>query len=187
MPFYSQKKYKELYGDIIENGGYGILTSPVKVNDNNDVINYLLIAANDGYPYAMVSTYNYYDFFGKEEVHKWIFNALDMGYYRAAEVLYYFHDDGSAGFNQDYSLAYYYNKLATRLGSKSMNPPKTKEPLRDENNYRLKDDDGKTLYKVFVSQEQQDAMDEKIEKFLQRVKPNRYLDETTHELFRKFI
>ncbi|MGF1727857.1 hypothetical protein [Photobacterium nomapromontoriensis] len=47
----------------------------------------------------------------------------------------------------------------------------------------LEDEEGNVVYEILVTQEQQAEMDKKVEEFIQRVKPNRFLDETTTKLF----
>ncbi|MGF1689473.1 sel1 repeat family protein, partial [Photobacterium japonica] len=136
---------------------------------------------------AMYSLFYFQDIIGKENGSEWINRALELGYPDAAKSLYYSYENGKRGVVKNKKYEYYYNSLAIHMKSGLIHKPKTKELIRDENNIIIRDKDGNATYKVLITPKEQAEMDKKAEDFLQRVKPNRYLDETTHELFRKYI
>lgn len=183
IPFYRQKKRNEYYDDIIESGGYGLLMSDFIFDNEDKYLEYLIKAAENGYAPAMFKLFYADKYIGYEKAHYWIFEALNLGYHKAAKFLSYSFEKGTNGFEIDYFSAYYYHALAVNLGSDISGEPTTYKNVDDGFGGFLKDEHGNFVKEILVTTEQQAEIDKKVEAFLQRVKPNRFLDETTHKLF----
>ncbi|MGF1727854.1 sel1 repeat family protein [Photobacterium nomapromontoriensis] len=119
IPFYRQKVRNEIYKDLMQHKGYGILNDGAFWDTTEQRVNYLKMAAEDGYAPAMFKLYFRADMIGREEAHKWIFKALELGYHRAAKSLSYAYENGTRGFPQNYVMAYYYHRLTTALGGEN--------------------------------------------------------------------
>ncbi|MGF1727856.1 sel1 repeat family protein [Photobacterium nomapromontoriensis] len=183
IPFYRQKVRNENYEDIMQHKGYGILNRGVFWDTTEQRVNYLKMAAEDGYAPAMFMLFFRADMIGRDKANEWIFKALELGYYKAANTLSYLYETGSDGYPEDFIQSYYYYRLTIALGGNISGSPRVVKLLKNEWGGGLKGEDGKSVYKILVTPEQQAAMDKKVEEFIQRVKPNRFLDETTTKLF----
>ncbi|MGF1727855.1 tetratricopeptide repeat protein [Photobacterium nomapromontoriensis] len=182
IPFYRQKVRNEIHTDIIQYKGYGIFKNGAKW-DSREKKKYLIMAAEEGYAPAMLSLYYSVDMISREKANEWLFKALELGYSEAAKSLSYAYEKGTRGFPQDYIKAYYHHRLTTALGGRTVGSPTVKNFLLNEWGGVLEDEAGNVVYEILVTPEQQAEMDKKVEEFIQRVKPNRFLDETTTKLF----
>ncbi|WP_146155048.1 sel1 repeat family protein [Photobacterium lipolyticum] len=101
-----------IYGIIL--GNYGYDTAPQYLRKES--INYLLIAAKNGYAPAMTALSGYSDIIGHKETKKWLYKSLDLGYPDSPYLLSHYYNDGTDGFKQNSEQAYYYAKINVGLG-----------------------------------------------------------------------
>ncbi len=133
--------------------------------------------------------YYYMETIGVEEAEQWINKAIHLGYARAAKTRYFTYSqgfkshDGSILIEPDVKKAYYYNRLVGALGGDE-NPDDfiTSKPVIKDS-MLVFDENGKPMFEILVTEEEQAKLDKQVKEFAKDIKPNMFLDETSMGLF----
>lgn len=184
VPFYRYTKYREIYSKAIPAGGYKFLFSSVAWESEDERVEYLKLAAKQGYAPAMTSLYNWLVNTNYEEAKKWADKAIQLGYAPSAKAMYYTYSQGEKNIQPDPSKAYYYNELFRALGGDAKSKDyMSRRVSRDEHGYPIQDSDGNIVFDVLVAKEDQEQLDKLVVERIKGIKPNMFLDETSIDLF----
>ncbi|MEX0336524.1 sel1 repeat family protein [Vibrio tubiashii] len=190
VPIYKYKKYREIYSQAIPNGGYRFLNSSVVWESTEEKLKYLKIAAEQGYAPAMESLYFYLaEPDTLNEALEWNLKAIKLGYAEAARVFYYVYSQGEKDSNgniiihPDVKKAYYYNKISGALGGEKEDDLRITERMRVKDQRPVVDENGRPVFEVLITKEEQAELDKQVAEFVKDIKPNMFLDETSLELF----
>ncbi|MGD8123142.1 sel1 repeat family protein [Vibrio sp. TRT 2004] len=190
VPFYRQSRYQNIAINGTQNGGYRFLDYSIYWKDVEEKIKYLKLAANQGHAPAMLSLY--YFFLKPEtldEALKWNIKAIKLGYPDAATSLYHAYSQGkkdSSGntfIHPDVKKAYYYNKISGALGGEKEDDLRITERMRVKDQRPVVDENGRPVFEVLITKEEQAELDKQVEEFVKDITPNMFLDETSLELF----
>lgn len=190
IPFYRQFRYKEIVGRAIQNGGYNFLDYNTYWDSYDEKIIFLKQVANRGYAPAMIPLYYDQIALGDiEEAMDWINKAIVLGYAKAARTLYYTYSQGetdSTGkviIHPDPMKAYYYNAISGALGGEKEEDTRITEKMLIKGNPPVTDENGRPVFKILITNKQQKELDKQAADFVKNIKPNKFLDETSIDLF----
>ncbi|MDE1236470.1 sel1 repeat family protein [Vibrio aestuarianus] len=190
IPFYRSYNSEKIFFEAFQKGSnYAILKMGGWVTEAK-YIDYLKLAANQGYAPAMETLYYRMDTIGYDEAMKWINRAIELGYAEAARTLYLAYRvgekdrDGNVILQPDPKKAYFYNRLTGALGGEEkLARLITQEPVHDKDGIPLADENGEPVFEILVTEQEQAEMDKQVAEFVKDIKPNLFLDETSIDLF----
>ncbi|NIY85409.1 sel1 repeat family protein [Vibrio hepatarius] len=180
------------YIEALESGGFNASYYLTQFSDvpKDEKIQYLRVAANHGYAPAMMSLYYYLlEPDTLDEALEWNLKAIKLGYAKAARLFYYVYSqgekdsDGNIIIQPDIKKAYYYNKISGALGGEKEDDLRITERMRVKDQLPVVDENGRPVFEVLITKEEQAELDKQVAEFVKDIKPNMFLDETSLELF----
>ncbi|MFO6422426.1 hypothetical protein [Motilimonas sp. KMU-193] len=124
-------------------------------------LGYLKVAAERGYAPAMVYIYNFHENIGMDKAKIELKNAMELGFAEGAFNLAVEFKNEENKTQHDWEMAYYYAIVARKL-----------DPSGHSNTLTYID------FNKMLPSDTKDRLDQEIDDFLTKVKPNRFYDET---------
>lgn len=191
IPYLGRYLIDEKYKEALKEGGLNATyyIDRFSAFPSKEKVDYLRFAAEKDFAPAMVSLFYRMDTIGVDAALEWAHKAIVLGYAEAANALYMSYTVGQKDTDGNYIIepnpkkAYYYNRLSGALGGREESASQITETIRVKDNRPVTDSNGRPVFDILVTKQEQAELDKKVEEFVKDIKPNMFLDETSIDLF----